>query len=99
MPSEPSKIAGELTSALGSVKEKIGNVTGNRVLEAKGAHQKARGKVQTETAKASSRREAAKHNAKGNIKYGIGKLFGNQAMQAEGKADKAYGDAKKSMNN
>lgn len=90
MHSKPSKLSGKLTRVIGSAKEKIGKATGNRVLQAKGAQQKAKGEVETQRAKAKYYREAKKRSVTGTIKRGVGKVLGNDKMQAEGRADQAY---------
>ncbi|KAI8892448.1 hypothetical protein BC833DRAFT_611638 [Globomyces pollinis-pini] len=52
IPTEPSKISGNYHAAAGSMKQKLGSVTNNVVLEAKGALEHIRGSTEVNAAQA-----------------------------------------------
>lgn len=98
MSSEPSKVSGAFTKAMGAVKETTGKVVGSDDMQARGAAQKAEGMAETQTAKAQGHAEGTKDSLKGSVKDTAGGLMGDSQMRAEGKGDKALGESKKATN-
>lgn len=70
----------------GDVKEGLGNLTGNKRLEAEG-------EVQSDAARAKRKTKGALREAGGAVKEGFGKLTGDEVTQAEGTAEKLRGKA------
>jgi uncharacterized protein YjbJ (UPF0337 family) len=72
----------------GNLKKGLGNLTGNRRLEAEGG-------TQSDDARAKRKTKGAVREAGGVVKEGFGKLTGDEATQAEGKADRLRGKAER----
>jgi uncharacterized protein YjbJ (UPF0337 family) len=72
----------------GEVKKNLGDLTGNKRLQAEG-------EVQTEDARAKRKTRGAVREVGGAVKEGVGKLTGDEATQAEGAAEKLRGKAER----
>jgi len=72
----------------GNVKKGLGDLTGNRRLEAEGG-------AQSDDARAKRKTKGAVREAGGAVKEGFGKLTGDESTQAEGKADRLRGKAER----
>ena len=82
----------------GSIKETVGDWTGNERMEAEGRGRKFEGQDRQEFAKGVGQLKGAAEDVKGNIKEGFGKLTGDDSLRAEGMADEAEGSARKEFN-
>ena len=72
----------------GNVKKGLGDLTGNKRLEAEGG-------TQSDDARAKRKTKGAVREAGGAVKEGFGKLTGDESTQAEGKADRLRGKAER----
>ena len=73
----------------GKVKEGLGDLTGNKRLEAEG-------EVQADAARAKRKTKGALREAGGTVKESFGKLTGDEVTRAEGTAEKLRGKAERS---
>lgn len=94
----PSKINGNVNSALGAVKENIGATFNDKSLEANGLVQREKGNAEVTAAKAEKYTEGTIEKGTGKFKDLVGRAVGNERLQAEGKAEKIKGDAKQEVN-
>ena len=72
----------------GNVKEGLGNVTGDRDLQAEG-------KAERDTAHASREVKGAANQIKGSVEEGLGKVTGDDETRARGMADRLKGDTER----
>jgi uncharacterized protein YjbJ (UPF0337 family) len=72
----------------GNVKEGLGNVTGDRDLQAEG-------KAERDTAHASREVKGAGNQIKGSVEEGLGKVTGDDETRARGMADRLKGDTER----
>jgi len=82
-------MAGTKDEAMGSVKQGLGKLTGDKALKAEGTAQKKGGR-------AARKSTGAAHELKGNVKKAAGKLLDSPTLKAEGAADKARGKVERS---
>jgi uncharacterized protein YjbJ (UPF0337 family) len=89
---------GKLEEIGGTLKETLGDVTGNERLQAEGEADKLQGQSRQEVAKGVGRAKGAGEELKGNLKQGLGNLTGDEQLQAEGRADELKGQARQDFN-
>ena len=87
-----------MSAAAGTVKETVGNMIGNRSMEAEGKAQHAAGNAEYEQARAQGYASGVMNSVSGNVKHATGNVLGNERLQAEGKAEHVKGEAKKEVN-
>lgn len=95
---QPSKINGSAKSVVGSVKENLGHITGNKSMEGKGMQDRVEGDTEVKAAKAQGYAEGVVDNVSGVMKNAAGNVLGNEKLKTEGVAEQKKGDAKKEMN-
>jgi uncharacterized protein YjbJ (UPF0337 family) len=72
----------------GNLKEGVGEVTGNRRLEAEG-------ETEADTARAKRKTKGALSETGGSVKEGIGRALGSERLEAEDAADRLKGKAER----
>lgn len=92
--SSPSKTHAGFQSAVGTVKEAIGNVINNDDLKRDGQNDQAEAKAEHKEKQAQEKSESVKDSVKGTAKDVAGTVFGDDELKGEGKAAKAKADVK-----
>ncbi|KAJ3045326.1 hypothetical protein HK097_001223 [Rhizophlyctis rosea] len=95
----PSKTSGNTDSFLGSLKQNVGSLFGNRSMQADGAARRAHGDAEVHAAKTQGYTEGQVDSIGGSIKKNVGSAIGNESMRAHGASTQAHGDVKKAANN
>src|SRR3712207_5161791 len=89
---------GKLQEIGGTVREKVGEWTGNERLETEGRGDKFEGQDRQDVAQGIGQVKGAMEDLTGNIKQGLGNLTGDDSLHAEGTMDEAKGEVRKSFN-
>ncbi len=98
MDENKERTKGKLEEVGGSIKETVGEWTGNERMEAEGRGRKFEGQDRQEFAKGVGQLKGAAEGVKGNIKEGFGKLTGDDRTRVEGEADELKGEARRDFN-
>ncbi|KAK0529681.1 hypothetical protein OC834_003599 [Tilletia horrida] len=93
--SEPSKVNGQINSALGSTKEAIGNLTGATSWTQAGQEQHAKGEAEIKAAQAKQYADGVSNQVQGKVDNVIGSITGDKTKQASGAAQEQAGKAQK----
>ena len=89
---------GKLHELYGIIRNKIGQLTGNRRMQVEGEAIRLEGKGRQNVAKGVGRAQGDAEELAGNVKQGLGKLTGDESTHASGVADEASGKARKELN-
>ncbi|KAK4699875.1 hypothetical protein P7C70_g6380, partial [Phenoliferia sp. Uapishka_3] len=95
---EPSKVNANINSAIGSVKETVGNVAGSTDLEASGASQKREADAEYKAAQAEGYVEGAKDRIGGKVDNVVGAVTGDSQKELSGKARHETGQVQQEIN-
>ncbi len=89
---------GKLQELGGSLKERVGELTGNERMQAEGEADQLEGKGRQTVARGVGAVKGAAEDAKGNVMQGIGKLTGDDSTRAEGMGEEAKGNVRRDVN-
>ncbi len=89
---------GKLEEMGGTIKQKVGEWTGDDRMEAEGRGDKYEGQDRQDFAKGVGQLKGAAEDVTGNVKQGLGNLTGDDSLRAEGAADEAKGNVRKELN-
>ncbi|KAJ3052399.1 hypothetical protein HK097_006324 [Rhizophlyctis rosea] len=95
----PSKTSGQSDSLMGSIKQNVGSLLGNKSQQSEGAAQRAHGDAETSAAKTQGYAQGSADSITGSIKKNVGSALGDEPMRARGAATESKGDVKKAVNN
>jgi uncharacterized protein YjbJ (UPF0337 family) len=98
MDENKERTKGKLEEIGGSIKETVGEWTGNERMETEGRGHKLEGQDRQDFAKGVGQLKGTVEDVKGNVKEGFGKITGDDSLRAEGMADEAKGSARKEFN-
>ncbi|KAJ3033536.1 hypothetical protein HK097_004811 [Rhizophlyctis rosea] len=99
MTNQPSKASGQSDSVLGTIKQNVGSLLGNRSMQAEGAATRAQGDAEVKAAKSQQYTEGQVDSIGGAIKKNVGAALGDEPMRARGAETQTKGDLKKAANN
>ena len=83
--------------AAGATKEKLGRVTGNDSLAAKGAAENAQAHADQNAQKAHTHAKGVANNVEGAAQKATGNLTGDNSMKARGHFNAALGDTQRNV--
>ncbi|KAK3829066.1 MAG: hypothetical protein J3Q66DRAFT_324276 [Benniella sp.] len=86
-----------LHKVTGATKEKIGHVTGNESLEARGAAENAQAHAEQNAQKAHTHAKGVANNVEGAAQKATGHVTGDNSMKARGHFNSALGDTQRNV--
>ncbi|KAG0262329.1 hypothetical protein BG011_000082 [Mortierella polycephala] len=92
-----SKINNTYNEAVGVIKEKVGNATGNQYLAGTGAAQKNQAQVNQHAHDAHTHAKGVGHSAEGTTQRAVGGAMNDNSMEARGHGDSALGNVQRSV--
>ncbi|EKM78207.1 hypothetical protein AGABI1DRAFT_85895 [Agaricus bisporus var. burnettii JB137-S8] len=95
---EPSKVSGQLNSAMGTAKETVGKMTGATSLQQSGKEDHAAGEAENKAAQTKGHAEGMTDQIAGKKDSMIGAMTGDKKQQTSGNMREDKGQAEKKMN-